>query len=135
MRSRRPHAPPARRSSRMARPDRSRRIATYRGKPIGAFGVLATLSFHETKNITCGEGGALLVNDPALVERAEIIREKGTNRSRFIRGEVDKYTWVDVASSLGLSEVAAAFLYGQLSAADAITRRRRAIWDAYHNAF
>jgi dTDP-4-amino-4,6-dideoxygalactose transaminase len=109
--------------------------ARYRGKELGTFGELGTLSFHETKNITCGEGGALLINDQRLVERAEIIREKGTNRSRFFRGEVDKYTWVDVGSSHGLSDMAAAFLYGQLSAAEQITDRRLSIWNRYHAAF
>jgi dTDP-4-amino-4,6-dideoxygalactose transaminase len=110
-------------------------LARYRGRELGTFGALGTLSFHETKNVTCGEGGALLVNDKDLVERAEIIREKGTNRSRFFRGEVDKYTWVDIGSSHGLSDLSAAFLYGQLAEAQAITERRLAIWNRYHDAF
>ena len=104
----------------------------YKGRPLGSLGAMATQSFHETKNVTCGEGGALLLNDPALVERAEIVREKGTNRSRFFRGEVDKYTWVDVGSNYMASELQAAFLWGQLSAWQAIQQKRRAIWDRYH---
>src|SRR4029453_4785429 len=105
----------------------------YRGKPLGTFGALATLSFHETKNLSCGEGGALLINDPALAERAEIIREKGTNRNRFFRGLVDKYTWVDVGSSYLPSEVLAAFLVAQLECADAIQAARKRIWMAYRD--
>jgi dTDP-4-amino-4,6-dideoxygalactose transaminase len=104
----------------------------YKGRQLGTFGCLATQSFHETKNITCGEGGALLVNDAAYVERAEIIREKGTNRSRFFRGQVDKYTWVDVGSSYLMSDVLAAFLYGQLEQADTIQAKRRKVWERYH---
>ena len=103
----------------------------YRGKPLGSFGALATLSFHETKNITCGEGGALLVNDPRHIARAEIIREKGTNRSRFFRGEVDKYTWVDIGSSYVMSDVLAAFLYGQLENWKTIQKKRGQIWARY----
>lgn len=103
----------------------------YRGKPLGTFGQLATQSFHETKNFNCGEGGALLVNDPEYVERAEIIREKGTNRSRFFRGLVDKYTWVDVGSSYLPSELLAAYLYAQLEARAEIQKRRREIWEYY----
>ncbi len=95
-------------------------FGSYQGKPLGTFGALATQSFHETKNFTCGEGGALLINDPRLVDRAEIIREKGTNRSRFFRGMVDKYTWVDLGSSYLLSDVLAAYLYAQLEARDQI---------------
>ena len=106
-------------------------FARYRGRPLGTFGVTAGRSFHETKNFTCGEGGALLVNDPALVERAEVIREKGTNRSRFFRGLVDKYTWVDVGSSYVLSDLQAAFLSAQLAAREAVQERRRAVWDRY----
>lgn len=109
-------------------------FAKYKGRWLGTFGCLATQSFHETKNITCGEGGALLINDEALIERAEIIREKGTNRSRFFRGQVDKYTWVDLGSSYVMSDVLAAFLYGQLEVWEEIQRRRRRIWDAYHVA-
>jgi dTDP-4-amino-4,6-dideoxygalactose transaminase len=106
----------------------------YRGRSLGSFGVMATQSFHETKNVTCGEGGALLVNDPRYVERAEIIREKGTNRSRFFRGQVDKYTWVDVGSSYLMSDVLAAFLYGQLEALETIQSKRRQIWERYDSA-
>jgi dTDP-4-amino-4,6-dideoxygalactose transaminase len=109
--------------------------AGYRGRAPGSIGVLGTLSFHETKNIGCGEGGALLVNDPALVERAEILQEKGTDRMRFVRGEVRAYTWVDVGSSYLLSELAAAILQTQLESGPAITVARRAIWQAYHDAF
>lgn len=103
----------------------------YKGRKLGGLGSMATQSFHETKNITCGEGGALLINDPALIERAEIIREKGTDRSRFFRGQVDKYTWVDIGSSYLPSEVLAAFLYAQLEARHSIQRRRQEIWEAY----
>lgn len=103
----------------------------YKERPLGSLGVMATQSFHETKNITCGEGGALLINDPAFVERAEIIREKGTNRSKFFRGQVDKYTWVDVGSSYVVSDVLAAFLFGQLEQHEQIQKRRRDIWEAY----
>jgi dTDP-4-amino-4,6-dideoxygalactose transaminase len=108
-------------------------MASYRGKPLGSFGATAALSFHETKNIISGEGGALLINDPALVERAEIIREKGTNRSRFFRGQVDKYTWVDVGSSFLPSELIAAVLLAQLERARELTDARLAIWDRYHS--
>jgi dTDP-4-amino-4,6-dideoxygalactose transaminase len=103
----------------------------YRGRWLGTFGCLATLSFHETKNFTCGEGGALLVNDPALQERAEILREKGTDRSRFFRGQVDKYTWVDLGSSYLPSDLLAAFLYAQLEARQHVQARRRRIWERY----
>ena len=103
----------------------------YRGRPLGTFGCLATQSFHETKNFTCGEGGALLINDPALAERAEILREKGTNRSRFFRGQVDKYTWVDLGSSYLPSDLLAAFPLAQLEEREAIQARRRAIWQRY----
>jgi dTDP-4-amino-4,6-dideoxygalactose transaminase len=109
--------------------------ATYRDRPLGSFGALAALSFHETKNITCGEGGALLVNDPALVARAEVIREKGTNRKAFMDGKVDKYTWVDLGSSFLPGEISAGFLRAQMEEAWPITRRRLAIWDTYHAAF
>jgi dTDP-4-amino-4,6-dideoxygalactose transaminase len=104
---------------------------TYRGKMLGTIGALATQSFHDTKNFTCGEGGALLVNDPRFVERAEIIREKGTNRSRFFRGQVDKYTWVDVGSSYVLSDILAALLLSQLEARHEIQQRRARIWNRY----
>lgn len=107
-------------------------FGTYRGRNLGTFGAMATQSFHETKNFTCGEGGALLINDAALVERAEIIREKGTNRSRFFRGMVDKYTWVDLGSSYLPSDVLAAFLYAQLEKRDTIQARRAEIWNRYY---
>jgi dTDP-4-amino-4,6-dideoxygalactose transaminase len=107
--------------------------AKYRGKYLGTLGSLATQSFHETKNITCGEGGALLVNDASLVERAEILREKGTNRSRFLRGQVDKYTWVDIGSSWVMSDLLAAILWGQLQRANDINSRRVAIWNQYNS--
>lgn len=110
-------------------------MSTWCGRPLGGIGHLAALSFHETKNLICGEGGALLVNDPRFVERAEIIWEKGTDRSRFFRGEVDRYSWVDVGSSFLPSEIEAAFLWAQLEEADAITRARCGLWDAYHEAF
>jgi dTDP-4-amino-4,6-dideoxygalactose transaminase len=104
----------------------------YRGQLLGTFGALATQSFHETKNITCGEGGALLINDPAYIERAEILREKGTNRSRFFRGQVDKYTWVDLGSSYLPSDVLAAFLYAQLESYQTIQEKRSRIWRTYY---
>jgi dTDP-4-amino-4,6-dideoxygalactose transaminase len=110
-------------------------MASYRGTALGAIGQLGSLSFHETKNVTCGEGGALLVNDDRFVERADLLRDKGTNRKRFFRGEVDQYTWVDVGSSYGLGELNAAFLWGQLEQRRAITRRRLEIWWRYHEAF
>jgi dTDP-4-amino-4,6-dideoxygalactose transaminase len=106
----------------------------YQGRPLGSFGAMATQSFHETKNFTCGEGGALLINDPALIERAEIIREKGTNRSRFFRGMVDKYTWVDIGSSYLPSDVLAAYLYAQFEARDQIQAKRQRIWQRYWDA-
>jgi dTDP-4-amino-4,6-dideoxygalactose transaminase len=104
----------------------------YKTKPLGSLGCMATLSFHETKNFTCGEGGALLINDPKFAERAEIIREKGTNRSRFFRGEVDKYSWVGIGSSYVMSDVLAAFLYGQLEAWPKIQSRRERLWEYYN---
>jgi len=110
-------------------------LSTYKDKPLGTFGALGALSFHETKNIICGEGGALLVNDARFAERAEIIREKGTNRSQFFRGQVDKYTWVDVGSSYLPGEIVAAFLAAQMEDAERITRDRLAIWERYHAAF
>jgi dTDP-4-amino-4,6-dideoxygalactose transaminase len=103
----------------------------YRGRWLGTFGCLAAQSFHETKNITCGEGGALLINDARLIEQAEIIREKGTNRSRFFRGQVDKYSWVDIGSSYVMSDVLAAFLYAQLEVWETIQARRQRIWKHY----
>lgn len=107
-------------------------MARYRGKSLGAIGDLGAFSFHETKNVISGEGGALLVNDPALIARAEIIREKGTDRSRFFRGEVDKYTWQDIGSSFLPGELIAAFLWAQLEEAERITADRRAGWQRYH---
>ncbi|MGB6422602.1 MAG: dTDP-4-amino-4,6-dideoxygalactose transaminase [Anaerolineales bacterium] len=104
----------------------------YKGKYLGTFGCLATQSFHETKNITCGEGGALLINDPHFIERAEILREKGTNRSRFFRGQVDKYTWVDIGSSYLPSDMLAAFLCAQLESYETIQLKRQKIWEYYH---
>lgn len=106
-------------------------FSTYKGKYLGTFGQLATQSFHETKNFTCGEGGALLINDPELIERAEIIREKGTNRSRFFRGQIDKYTWVDVGSSYLPSDMLAAYLWAQFEEAEKIQNRRKEIWEHY----
>jgi dTDP-4-amino-4,6-dideoxygalactose transaminase len=103
----------------------------YRGQFLGTIGCMATQSFHETKNFTCGEGGALLINDPQYIERAEIIREKGTDRSRFIRGQVDKYSWVDIGSSYLPSEILAAFLCAQLERRDEIQAQRRRIWEHY----
>jgi dTDP-4-amino-4,6-dideoxygalactose transaminase len=104
----------------------------YRGRYLGTFGKLATQSFHETKNFTCGEGGALIINDPQYIDRAEILREKGTNRSRFFRGMVDKYTWVDTGSSYVLSDILAAFLYAQLEMREKIQDTRKQIWNFYH---
>jgi dTDP-4-amino-4,6-dideoxygalactose transaminase len=109
-------------------------MASYRDRPLGGIGHMAAVSFHETKNIISGEGGALLVRDPRFIERAEIIREKGTNRKQFFRGEVDKYTWVDVGSSYLPSEIIAAFLWAQMEDAEAITARRLALWQRYHEA-
>jgi dTDP-4-amino-4,6-dideoxygalactose transaminase len=103
----------------------------YKRQNLGTFGVLGALSFHETKNISCGEGGALLINDPALEERAEILREKGTNRSQFNRGQIDKYTWVDVGSSYVLSDLLAAFLFAQLEKTQEIQKFRERIWNYY----
>lgn len=103
----------------------------YRGRGLGSIAPLAALSFHETKNITCGEGGALLVNDEGYLERARILRDKGTDRSRFLKGQLDKYTWVDLGSSYVLSDILAAFLLAQLEASEDIQRRREAIWRRY----
>ncbi len=104
----------------------------YQGKYLGTFGSLATQSFHETKNFTCGEGGALVINDPAYIERAEILREKGTDRSRFFRGQVDKYTWVDIGSSYVLSDLLAAYLFAQLESRARIQEKRKWIWEYYY---
>jgi dTDP-4-amino-4,6-dideoxygalactose transaminase len=106
--------------------------ATYKGRALGSIGTLGAYSFHETKNIIAGEGGALLVNDSALATRAEIIREKGTDRSRFFRGEIDKYTWQEVGSSFLPSEILAAFLWAQLEEAEAINSKRLRLWENYH---
>ena len=109
--------------------------ASVDGRPLGAIGQLGALSFHETKNVSCGEGGALLINDERFIERAEVIHEKGTDRQRFYRGLVDKYTWVDVGSSYVLSDLAAAYLLAQLECLDTITGMRLATWDTYNEAF
>jgi dTDP-4-amino-4,6-dideoxygalactose transaminase len=109
--------------------------ASYRGRPLGGIGDFAALSFHETKNFISGEGGALLINDPAHVGRAEILREKGTNRSSFLRGEVDKYTWVDLGSSFLPSDIIAAFLWAQFEQAESLQIQRRSLWDRYHEGF
>ena len=109
-------------------------MSTYKGRPLGGIGHLATISFHETKNIISGEGGVLLVNAEQFIERAEIIREKGTNRSRFFRGQVDKYTWVDIGSSYLPGEIIGAFLWAQMEEAEAITKRRLQMWETYHQS-
>jgi dTDP-4-amino-4,6-dideoxygalactose transaminase len=109
--------------------------ASWRGRPLGTFGAASGLSFHETKNVIAGEGGALVINDPDWIERAEILHEKGTNRSAFFRGETDKYTWVDIGSSFLLSDITAAFLFAQLENEAEITAARLAVWDRYHAAF
>lgn len=106
-------------------------LARYQERLLGSFGQLSTLSFHETKNLTCGEGGAIVINDAQLVERAEIHREKGTNRSRFFRGQVDKYTWVDLGSSFLPSDMLAAFLLAQLERVEMIQSTRQRIWETY----
>lgn len=108
--------------------------STYKGRPAASLGHLAAISFHETKNLVSGEGGALVINDPSFVERAEIIREKGTNRSQFHRGKVDKYTWLDIGSSYLPSEIIAAFLYAQLQKLDIVNADRLDTWNAYHAA-
>lgn len=110
-------------------------MSSYKGRALGSIGHLGTLSFHETKNIISGEGGALLVNDSRFAERAEVIREKGTNRSQFFRGEVDKYTWTDIGSSYLPGEIIAAFLWAQMEEADVITKRRMDIWSQYQQWF
>lgn len=110
-------------------------MSSYKGKPLGSIGHLGALSFHETKNIISGEGGALLVNDSSLVENAEIAWEKGTNRQRYFKGEVDKYTWMSAGSSYQPSELIAAFLYAQMEEARQITKSRQQLWDRYHSAF
>lgn len=109
-------------------------LAAYRGRPLGSIGSMGALSFHETKNVQCGEGGALLVNDPALVERAETVSEKGTDRSRFLRGEIDRYSWMDVGSSFLMNEITAAFLLAQLGEAETATKERLEAWNALRAA-
>jgi dTDP-4-amino-4,6-dideoxygalactose transaminase len=109
--------------------------ALYLDRPLGALGDLGCLSFHETKNVMCGEGGALIVNRPDWVERAEVIQEKGTNRSQFLRGQVDKYTWIELGSSFLMSDVSAAFLWAQIEHAEEILARRMTSWDMYHERF
>ncbi len=109
-------------------------FGTYRGKQLGTFGRMAAQSFHETKNFTCGEGGALLINDESYVERAEVVREKGTNRSRFFRGLVDKYTWTDIGSSYLPSDLLAAVLLAQFEAKKAIQEKRQRVWERYRGA-
>jgi len=109
-------------------------FAKYEGRPLGSIGHMAALSFHETKNVISGEGGALLLNDTRFIDRAEIIWEKGTNRSQFFRGQVDKYTWVDVGSSYLPGEIVAAFLWAQMEAADEITKGRLEVWNTYHES-
>jgi dTDP-4-amino-4,6-dideoxygalactose transaminase len=116
--------------------DAAHAIRAWRGgRPLGSFGAVSTFSFHETKNVQCGEGGALVVNDPALVDGAHVLQEKGTNRRRFLDGQVDKYTWVDVGSSFLMSDVSAAFLWSQMQRAEEITRRRLAVWEHYQERF
>lgn len=105
----------------------------YRGRALGTFGAMSALSFHETKNVSCGEGGALVMNDPALVARAEILREKGTDRSRFFRGEVDRYSWLDLGSSYVLSDMLAAFLFGQLERREQVQSSRERVWRRYRS--
>jgi len=109
-------------------------LGRYKGRMLGTIGQIATLSFHETKNIECGEGGAILLNDRSFTERAEIIREKGTDRSRFFRGQVDRYTWVDIGSSYVLSDLLAAFLFAQLESRDHIQSQRKRVWMRYAEA-
>ncbi len=110
-------------------------MSTYKGRALGTIGDFGCYSFHETKNYSMGEGGAVIINDPAYVERAEVLREKGTNRSKFFRGQVDKYTWVDFGDSYLPSELNAAYLWAQLEVADEINTERLRIWDTYNNAF
>jgi dTDP-4-amino-4,6-dideoxygalactose transaminase len=110
-------------------------LSTYRSRPAGALGDAAAVSFHETKNVHCGEGGALLVRRPEWLERSLVLRDKGTNRQRFLRGEVDKYSWIDIGSSYGLGDLSAAFLWGQLERADDVLADRLRVWNAYHERF
>ena len=109
--------------------------STYRGRELGSMGQLGVLSFHETKNVSCGEGGALLVNDESLVEHAEVLQDKGTNRRAFLQGRVDKYSWTELGSSFAASDIAAAYLWAQLEDIESITAQRMRTWDAYHGAF
>ena len=110
-------------------------MSTYKGRVLGSIGHLGCYSFHETKNVTSGEGGALIINDERFAERAEIIREKGTNRSQFFRGQIDKYSWCDIGSSYLPGELIAAFLWAQIEDSENITKQRKEIWDLYHQAF
>lgn len=110
-------------------------LSSYKGRQLGTIGDLGCYSFHETKNIICGEGGALMVNNDSMVERAEIIREKGTNRSRYLRGEIDKYTWSDIGSSFLPGEITAAFLWAQIELSSQITQQRKKIWNTYDELF
>lgn len=110
-------------------------LSSYKGRPLGSIGDLATLSFHDSKNIHCGEGGALLINNKKFIRRAKIIRDKGTNRDDFNNNIVKKYTWIDIGSSYGLSEINAAFLYAQLLKAKSIIKNRIKVWNNYHNLF
>ena len=107
-------------------------MSTYKGRPLGSIGALAAFSFHETKNLISGEGGALIINDPRFIRRAEIIREKGTNRNEFFRGEVDKYTWLDIGSSFLPGDMVAAFLLAQFEHADRLAAERQVLWQRYH---
>jgi dTDP-4-amino-4,6-dideoxygalactose transaminase len=110
-------------------------LSSYKGRMLGSIGILAALSFHETKNLSCGEGGAIIINDPSLIERSEVIREKGTNRKQFFQGMVDKYSWTDIGSSFLPSELEAAFLWAQMESAGSIQDKRLASWNAYDNGF
>lgn len=110
-------------------------MSTYKGRPAGGLGAAAAISFHETKNLHCGEGGALLVNRTEWLERSQVLRDKGTDRGLFLRGEVDKYSWVDLGSSYGLGELGAAFLWAQLECSEQVLADRRAVWNAYHERF
>jgi dTDP-4-amino-4,6-dideoxygalactose transaminase len=110
-------------------------LSTYKGRPAGGLGDASAISFHETKNVHCGEGGALLVRRREWLERSLVLRDKGTNRQRFLRGQVDKYSWVDLGSSYGLGDLSAAFLWGQLERADDVLEKRRRVWDTYHERF
>lgn len=110
-------------------------LSSYKGRMLGSIGILGALSFHETKNLSCGEGGAIIINDPSLIERCEVIREKGTNRKQFFRGMVDKYSWTDIGSSFLPSELEAAFLWAQMESAESIQEKRRDSWNAYDKGF